>query len=379
MRIGFDGKRATHNFRGLGNYSRSLIDGIIEFAPNEEIFLYTPKFRDQRAIDWIQTHQNQIHLRTPENYFANQFSSLWRSFYLEQRTHIDNLDIFHGLSHELPFFLKKSQSKWIVTMHDLIFLRYPEFFPFIDRQVYFQKFKRASASADFILAICEQTKTDLIEILGVDEKKIIVHYQSCDPQFYQKASTNQLEKVQQIYNLPEKFILNVGAFEERKNQLNILEAFKELSNEFSHDLVFIGQGKKYLAKVKNRAIELGISKRVHFLSNVNYSDLPVFYQLAEVFCFPSIFEGFGIPIIESLFSHTPVLTSHGSCFPESAGPDSYYIDPLSVHDIANGLKNILSSRDLQLKMTTAGFIYADQFRREYTTEKLLKIYQKTLS
>jgi glycosyltransferase involved in cell wall biosynthesis len=173
--------------------------------------------------------------------------------------------------------------------------------------------------------------------------------------------------------------LNVGAFEERKNQLTLLEAYHKISHEFSHHLIFIGQGKKYLEKVRARAQELGIADRVHFLSNVNSADLPVFFQMADLFCFPSIFEGFGIPIVEALFSRTPVLTSFGSCFPESAGPQSHYVDPLSIADISKGIRTILASDALQNKMKIEGELFARQFKKEYTTEKLLHVYHQTIS
>lgn len=378
MRIGFDGKRATHNFRGLGNYSRSLIEGLIEYAPNEQLFLYTPLFHEKRAIEWVSKYQYQIQVRVPENILSKTFPALWRSYFLEQRTDMDHLDIFHGLSHELPFFLKKSKSKWVVTIHDLLFLRYPEFFPFIDRQVYFQKFKRACHSADKVIAICGQTKKDLVEMLQIDEKKIVVHYQSCDPQFYHLATAEHVSNVQLNYLLPSKFILNVGAFEPNKNQLNLLEAFAQISHEFPHHLIFIGQGKKYLEKVKARAAELGLANRVHFLSNVSFTDLPVFYQLAALFCFPSLFEGFGIPIMEALFSKTPVVTSLGSCFPESAGPHSYFVDPLSVSEISKGIRAVLSSEELQDKMKYEGHKYVQQFHREASTRSLIEIYKNTL-
>jgi glycosyltransferase involved in cell wall biosynthesis len=374
MRIGFDGKRATHNFRGLGNYSRSLIEGLIEYAPTEELFLYTPLFEEKRAIDWVNRFQNKLYVRTPENFVSKKFPALWRSYFLEQRTELDNLDIFHGLSHELPFFLKKSKAKWIVTIHDLLFFRYPEFFPFIDRQVYFQKFKRACTSADLVIAICEQTKKDIIELLNIDEKKIVVHYQSCDPQFYKDVTEEQRARV----NLPSKYILHVGAFEPNKNQLTLLEAFALIANELPHDLVFIGQGKQYLEKVKLRAEQLGLKARVHFLNKVNFSELPVYYQKADLFCFPSLFEGFGIPILEALFSKTPVLTSKGSCFPESAGPHSFYIDPLSSNEIAVGIKTVLGSLELQNKMKEEGYKFVQRFHREETTKRLIKIYKNTL-
>lgn len=374
MRIGFDGKRATHNFRGLGNYSRSIVEGIIEYAPTEDLFLYTPDFTDKRALNWVKLYENKIHLKKPENFVAKIFPAFWRSYCIDLRVAEDKLDIYHGLSHELPFFLQKKDTKWVVTIHDLIFLRFPQFFPFIDRQVYFQKFKRACDSADLVIAICEQTKKDLIELLHINEKKIVIHYQSCDPHFYEDSNIEHKNKVINTFHLPEKFILNVGAFEERKNQLNLVVAFAKIANVVAHDLVFVGHGKKYLKEVRTKAFQLGIANRVHFYTKVNFHDLPVFYQLADLFCFPSLFEGFGIPILEALFSKTPVITSLGSCFPESAGPNSSFVDPHSIEGLAEEMKKILGSKELQLKMQNEGLIYAQNFHRKVTTTNLLNIY-----
>ena len=376
MRIGFDGKRATHNFRGLGNYSRTLIEGLIEYSPEMELILYSPPVYDKRAIDWIKKYQDQLSIKSPQNALFKLFPSVWRSYYLEKETRLDKLDIFHGLSHELPFFLNKKQTKWIVTMHDLIFLRYPHFFPYIDRQVYLQKFKHACAASDHIIAICEQTKRDLIEFLKIEESKIIVHYQSCHPSFYIPLKPDIIKNIQDKYHLPEKYILNVGAFEERKNQLSIVEAYAQIAKNYAHDLVFVGNGKKYLSEVKSRAFQLGILDRVHFFTKVSFLDLPAFYQLADLFVFPSFFEGFGIPIIEALFSGTPVLTSHGSCFPESAGPNSFFIDPHSIEEISIGIKNILSSASLQNKMKIEGLKYAERFHLKNSTHHLLDIYRQ---
>ncbi len=148
---------------------------------------------------------------------------------------------------------------------------------------------------------------------------------------HERESMTDLIKEKFKINRP--FILNVGAFEERKNQLSLIEAFSKISKNSDHDLVLIGNGKQYLEECKNKALKLGLLSRIHFLSNVPFNDLPTIYQAADLFCFPSHFEGFGIPIIEAIYSKIPVITSLGSCFPESAGPDSEYIDPLSVQDI----------------------------------------------
>jgi glycosyltransferase involved in cell wall biosynthesis len=377
MRIGFEAKRATHNFRGLGNYSRGLIEGLIKYHGTEEYILYSPPFKDQRAQKWISSLEGSYELKEPKRFIKSHFASFWRSFLLSKELKKDHLNIFHGLSHEIPFGLNGSQSfKKIVTMHDLIFLRFPQFFPFIDRAVYNQKFRYACKHSDLVVAICQQTKEDLIRFLGVEEKKIIVHYQSCSPLFYDEISLNERMSVKMKYALPESYILNVGAFEERKNQLILLESFANIKNKIKDNLVFIGQKNEYQKKVEARVAELKLNDRVHFLSSVPHNDLPALYQMAKIFCFPSLFEGFGIPIIEALFSKIPVITSFGSCFPESAGPNSYYIDPQSISSLSLGLMSVLGNENLQTQMRKEGFDYVQRFHQKESSDQLMDIYRQ---
>ena len=376
MRLGFDGKRATQNFRGLGNYSRGLLEGLLQYS-NEEVFLYSPPVKDQRAIKWLKENENhRLHLREPQGSIEQKVPSLWRSFSIIKDLRKDHLDLYHGLSHEIPVGIGALPFKSVVTIHDLIFLRYPEFFPFIDRVTYKKKFTYASKNADMVLAICEQTKRDLIEFLGVDERKILVHYQSCDPVFYEERPFEKKRELMKKYHFERPFILCVGAFEERKNQLNLIEAFAKTCHLYEQDLVLIGNGKKYLEACKKKVEELKLSNRVRFLSNIPFDELPLFYQAADLFCFPSHFEGFGLPIVEALFSKTPVITSFGSCFPESAGPDSVYIDPLSVADLAEKITLVLNDVALQERMITRGYDFVQQFHRQKVNEKLLECYAR---
>ncbi len=376
MRLGFDGKRATQNFRGLGNYSRGIIEGLLKYS-DEEVFLYSPVVTDQRALAWLKEQSNpHLHLRGPSGVIEKKLSSLWRSFSIVSDLKKDELDLYHGLSHEIPFGVRALPCKSVVTIHDLIFLRYPEFFPFIDRMTYQKKFSYSGKNADQVIAICEQTKRDLVELLGVDEKKIVVHYQSCDPIFYEERPFEIHQSLMRKYHFERPFILCVGAFEERKNQLNLIEAYAKVSSHIEQDLVLIGNGKKYLDECKKRVEDLKLTHRVRFLSGIPYDELPVFYQAADLFCFPSHFEGFGLPIVEALFSKTPVITSFGSCFPESAGPDSVYIDPLSVSDIADKIVKVLSDVALQETMISRGYNFVQKFHRKEVNRNLLECYAR---
>jgi glycosyltransferase involved in cell wall biosynthesis len=374
LKIGFDGKRATCNFRGLGNYSRGLVEGLIELNLNHKFFLYTPNFKDQRAITWILKNQNHLSIKTPNSTLGNLLPGIWRSYFLAQDLKRDGIDLFHGLSHEIPFQDKKSTYKSVVTIHDLIFLRYPEFFPLIDRMVYYQKFKYSILNSDLVIAICEQTKNDIIHYFHIDPKKVVVHYQSIDPIFYIESSKENIETVLLKFNLLGPFILNVGAFEERKNQKKLLQAYLNIADKIPHDLVFIGNGGKYLKEIELQLSNHPLKNRVKILKNVGYLELPKIYQASSLFVFPSHFEGFGIPIVEALFSKVPVITSHGSCFPESAGKHSKFIDPNSINEIEKAIEDVLQNKNTRESMISEGLVHAQNFTRISSSNSLNEIY-----
>jgi glycosyltransferase involved in cell wall biosynthesis len=373
VKIGFDGKRATHNFRGLGNYSRGLIEGLYHYT-GHQLYLYTPNFKDNRANTWLQ-HFPKLNVKTPQGLITKNFQSYWRSFSLGDDLTRDHLDIYHGLSHEIPKLPKNRKFKTVVTIHDLIFLRYPEYFPKLDRMVYLNKFKYSCENSDLIISICEQTKSDLINFLNVPEEKIKIHYQSASPVFYQEKTIEELEHFKANHQLNRPYILLVGAFEERKNQKGAIKAFNLIKNEFDIDLVLVGTGKKYLKEARELIVHYQLEKRVRILNHFPFHSLPMIYQAADLFFFPSFFEGFGIPIVEALYSKVPVVTSFGSCFPESAGPDSVYCDPAQIESMADALRQVLRDKKLQFEMKNKGHEFVQRFSLESTTKKLNQIYK----
>jgi glycosyltransferase involved in cell wall biosynthesis len=373
VQIGFDGKRATHNFRGLGNYSRSLIEGLLQYYPENQYHLFTPDFKDKRSFNWLYKNP-QLIVHRPEQFLHRKIPGFWRSFSLEKLINQKEIDIYHGLSHEIPKISNHRKFKTVVTIHDLIFLRYPEFFPWLDRQVYLKKFTYAAQNADLVLAICEQTKDDIIQYLKIDEKKIKVHYQSIGSQFIYPQTEEKIKEVIEKSNIRKKFILNVGAFEERKNQLSLIESYYNLAENNEYDLILIGSGKKYFQKCRELTKKLNLESKIHFLDKVSFEDLPAFYKAASLFCFPSHFEGFGIPIVEALQSGVPVATSKGSCFPESAGPNSLFFDQNKLDDITQAMSKVLRDEKLQNLMKDEGLKYASQFNIRSTTDKLHQLY-----
>lgn len=377
MKIGFDGKRAFCNERGLGNYSRTLIDQLVEFAPENQYVLFTPEIKKNILNTW--ENGKKLKTVTPQNYFWKTLHPLWRSFELTNVIKHSQLDLYHGLSHELPSGIEKLKIKKIVTIHDLIFIRYPEYFPWLDRQVYKKKFEHSSRVADLVIAIGEQTKRDIIEFLKIPEEKIRVHYQSCDPRFYQLANKAKCEDTLKKYGLHfKKFILNVGAFEERKNQKNLIKAYSLLYRDNPEcKLVLVGKGNQYLKECQELVRELGLTHSIYFLTGISMSELHEIYSGAKVFCFPSFFEGFGIPLIEAMFSKVPVVTSFGSCFPEVAGPDSFYADPYRPEDLARSLKEVLALDEQKIsELTSRSWEHVQRFHRKNTTSQLLEYYSQ---
>jgi len=369
LRIGFDAKRAFLNNTGLGNYSRSVIASLSRYFPENKYFLYTPKVRVNSRTEGL-LYQDNITIRTPRFPFLK---SWWRSRFVVKQLQKDRIDIYHGLSHELPIGIQHSGIRTVVTIHDLIFMRYPQYYKPADRKIYELKFKNACRHADKIIAISEQTKRDIIHFFKTDPSKIEVVYQSCHPAFREKCSDENLSLVSTKYQLPENFILNVGTIEERKNALLIAKALKDIAPEIK--LVLIGKETKYATQIRTFLKEAQLEHRVVFLQNVAFKDLPAIYQLAKVFVYPSEFEGFGIPVLEALCSGIPVIAANGSCLEEAGGPESIYIAPEDVNGLAKAIENVLNNDVLQAAMIAAGKEYASGFTEEAHAKHIMKVYE----
>jgi glycosyltransferase involved in cell wall biosynthesis len=285
----------------------------------------------------------------------------------------NKIDIFHGLSNELPRNIKRRGIKSVVTIHDLIFLRFPQFYNKIDYLIYKYKFSAAAKIADRVIATSEQTKSDLITFFNINPVKIEVVYQGCDPGFYYKVSENTKRRIRIIYNLPENYILYVGTIEERKNLLQIIKARHE--HAIKMPLVAIGRQTSYMDKI-NKYISENKIKDIVFPGQIALSDLPAIYQMSSVFVYPSSFEGFGIPILEALNSGIPVIAATGSCLEETGGLYSVYINPDNPDEIAGAIRRILSDDEFREKMINEGQRYALNFREDKSTRKIMDLYQK---
>jgi glycosyltransferase involved in cell wall biosynthesis len=297
-------------------------------------------------------------------------NSIWRLFGLNDSLVKNNISVFHGLSAELPVGLNKN-IKTVVTIHDLIFLTHPHLYQYIDRKIYYWKTKYALTSADKVIAISEQTKSDCIKYFDVDPSKIEVIYQGCQQVFKEKYAENDRETVIQKYSLPKKFILNVGTIETRKNALTIVKTIKNIDIS----LVIVGKKKKYYKEIENYILDNKLTSKIIFLDGISAKDLAILYQTASIFMYPSLYEGFGIPIIEALYSGTPVITTKGGCFEEAGGPNSIYINPKDENELSDKINLLLHDVALSNHISSKGKEYANNFNDEIIGQKILTVYE----
>ncbi|MDF1574543.1 MAG: glycosyltransferase family 1 protein [Bacteroidales bacterium] len=371
MRIGFDAKRAFNNYSGLGNYSRYIISNFCRFYPENECFLYTPYIADAALFN----KPKGTSVRMPEHGIWKGSGSLWRSFRLSHRLSKDAIDLYHGLSNELPAGIHKSRVKSIITIHDLIFLEHPELYQTLSRKIYERKARYGTRAASRIIAASEQTKQDIVRLLHVDESRISVVYQGCHRQFYSRVSEQSMRYTRKQFALPARYLLYVGTIEKRKNLLKIIEALHQGNIDFP--LVVVGRKTSYFNLVKQYMERNGLSN-IYFLDQVQASDLPAIYQGSSGFIYPSSYEGFGIPVLEALNSGVPVITTRGGCLEETAGKGGLLIDPENQEEMIHAIRQVLEKSSLRDRLVREGGAHALKFREEQTIPALYNLYLESL-
>lgn len=374
LRIGFDAKRITHNATGLGNYGRTVVAMLARFAPENRYELYSPdpgrgELRDRLA------GVGPVAFRYPRKPRRGIFKALWRSFGMVRELPRD-LALFHGLCGELPFGLRKAGFRSVVTVHDLIFLRFPAYYKPLDRWIYAYKYRKACEQADRVIAISEATKRDIVSFFGIPAEKIDVVYQGCDDSFKTAASDEIKRGVRERYCLPEHYLLSVGSIEERKNLLLLVRAVARMPEPVH--IVAVGKRTPYTQQVERYAAENGLASWLHILERVPFADLPALYQMADVFVYPSRFEGFGIPMIEAAYSGVPSVGATGSCLEEAGGPGAVYVDPDDAQALADRIVEIRGDGALRRRMVEAGRAYVARFEPEVLAADLMAVYRRVL-
>ena len=372
MKIGFDAKRFFNNNTGLGNYSRTLLKNILKVQPQNNYILYSPN-KAQHSVSETFLHGKNIVVKSSSKLF-------WRERGVVSDLKNDGVQLYHGLSNEIPLGIHKSGIQSIVTIHDLIFKIHPKTYNYFDAKIYDFKFKYSCKNANRILAISESTKRDIIQFYNVPPERIDVIYQACNPIFYTLQSTEDVSRNLKEYKLPERFMLYVGSVIERKNLLTIVKAQEKINTSNRIPLVIVGKGGAYKKQVEQYIQDKNLGEHFIWLNSLeNNEHLQALYQKAELFIYPSIYEGFGIPVVEALLSKTPVITSNVSSLPEAAGPKSICIDPQDENLMKESIERVLSNDILKQEMVEKGYKYAlTNFDGKKCAEKVLNLYKKLL-
>jgi glycosyltransferase involved in cell wall biosynthesis len=373
VRIGVNALQLTARNSGVGQYIYQMVSSLLS-SGTDQFQIYSSngmapaEWSSRRNVDIkeIPFRKEQLILR-----------NLYELFFFGAALGRDKLSLFWSPDTKLPIFLP-SDIPYVVTVHDLAILREPETYK-LSRVVYWRKlFKHAIQRSALVVADSNATRDDLMELMDVPPEKIRVIYCGVSPRFRLIDDQDYLARVARKYSLPKQFLLFVGLFSPRKNIAGILQAYAILKkkHQVSHHLVMVGErGWRYRADLE-LVQRLGLESDVVFPGFVEDEDLPAVYNLADVFIFPSLYEGFGLPVLEAMACGTPVVTSDLSALPEVVGDAGVLIDPRDPEEIASGVYRLLSNSKLASGLARAGLERSSHFTWTNAARELMAVFQE---
>ncbi len=357
MKIGFDAKRYFHNSTGLGNYSRDLVKGLCQHFPDNEYFLY------DKNPDLTKLPPNAIAVVPLGQHI------LWRAHGIIKDMQLYKLDVFHGLSNELPYGRFPKSIKKVVTIHDVIFRSFPEHYALIDRTIYDQKSKHAVKVADIVIATSQATAYDLIKFYKADERKIKVIYQSCGEQYRAIYTDNAIETFRTRHHLQQPYLLYVSSFQTRKNHVALIKAFASIKQN-NTQLVLAGRKGETYYECVTLLKTLGLENKVNLVDDISTEDLPLLYHGAQGFIYPSMIEGFGIPLIEAACTGLPIAVNDIPVFREIAPEGTLFFDVNQQDSMVKALQQLLEKDKTKTNYTE----HLKQFDAGEISKKLMAIY-----
>ena len=338
MRIGFDAKRFFNNKTGLGSFSRNLINALIRDFPDHDYFLYTTKEPSIEYIDQFLDMSN-VKIRYPKKTQRNY----WRTRGILYDLVNDEIDIYHGLSNELPFGIHKTDIKSIVTIHDVLFKQFPQDYRLIDRMIYDWKSKYACQNADRVVAISEATRTVINSQYNTQSDKLSVIRQDIDSSFAEELKGIVQTQVLQDLQLNAGYLLFVGNDSRRKNLMTVLRSLKYLKEQAT--LVLLLNSKNLNKECSEFILNEKLSNQIKSYSNITQEQLRVLYRNAKCLIYPSLGEGWGLPVDEALASGTKVLVPNYLPFTEIQNERKIFLkDPKDPVEIAQIVESIRSFR-----------------------------------
>jgi glycosyltransferase involved in cell wall biosynthesis len=289
--------------------------------------------------------------------------------------------LFHGLSQELPRDLPRKLPA-VVSILDLLPFRHPEFFPRVDRAVYRWKVRWSVDRADLMVTASHRTASDLTTFCGVDQGRVRVIPVGTHPRFRQRLSGDALQRQREAHRLPSEYVLMVGRLERRKNAILGLRALRLLAPAERPVMVLVGGGgggkTRYADLLGAYVAEHRLGPWVKFLGQVRSADLPAIYQAATALLYPSLSEGFGIPVLEAMISGIPVIAARGSSLEEVGGDAPHYIDPEDPEELAEALRDVLESELLRTEMVAKGHRRTARFEDDSLADAMMGVYRELL-
>lgn len=375
-RIGFDAIRALRNATGLGNYARGVLRGLRQLDPLLELHLYAP----DRGRDTFRDLPRELGatLQVPPGTIMPISRAGWRTFRMGRAAAKDAVQLFHGLTSEIPRDLPATGIPSVVTFADLIYEKHPRYFPVVDRWSYRWRYRWSATHATALVAVSEQTRDDLVDWYGVNPERVVVIPPPRNPDFADPVGPTDTAAVRARYGVPADYILSVGTLEARKNQRVLIAALAGLPPADGLPLVLVGRDNGTLRELQQDIVDSGLSGRVQLVTDVASEDMPALMQGATIFLYPSLAEGFGMPIVEALSSGTPVVTSRGGCFAEAGGPGSRYVSPNDAAGWADAIRELLADTAARAAMQRAGRSWAAQFDRDRVAAQLAAVYDAVL-
>jgi glycosyltransferase involved in cell wall biosynthesis len=375
VKVAIDVRTVTPVRSGVGNYVLHLFNGLREVAPNDDFFL----IGQQRNLEVIDPHYpaHQTH-KTKISHENHPVGDLWEHFLLPRILKRHEVSLLHGPATLVP--LSQGSYGTVVTIHDLVAFLFPETIP--KKYAYYMRWllKRVVKRADRIISVSENTKQDLVEVLGVDPKRISVVYEAAQPMFKHIDDPLILADVKSRYGIDGPFFYHVGNIEPRKNLVRLIRAYLQLREKVGRQVKLVISGQKgWLTGQLYRGFTgLDLDDDVIFTGYVPHSDLPLLMNAAQAFIFPSLYEGFGLPVLEAMKCGTPVLTSNISSLPEIVGHAAILVDPYDEESIAHGMEQLVEDGELSARLANDGLEQSSLFSWKKAAAETLKIYKQVL-
>jgi glycosyltransferase involved in cell wall biosynthesis len=366
MKIGIMLRHMEQHHGGVLVYTHNLLREMLALeTPHEFVLIY-------RNPDLIGTYGDghrvrEIAVQAPSALLWDQLAVPW----LERK---ERFDVIFNPKFTVPFL---SKAKKVFVLHGSEWFVIPEAYLWYDRWYTHTLTSLYCRNADGVITVSHVVKEDIVKFTGVKPEKVVPVHNGFDPnRFHVVQDSHLLEAVRQEYQLPERFILWSGQIYPPKNLGRLLEALAQVKDEIPHKLVIAGE-ERWRAKEDLELIErLGIKDRIHFTGWVSHDDLPAFYNLADLFALPSLYEGFGIPLLEAMACGCPVLTSTTGSPPEVVEDVGYLIDPLEVNDIAAGICEVLSNAERRGAMVTKGLERVKDFSWEKCARDTMRVLER---